>query len=84
GEPTGPFVEGPFATEPYDGLPCDGPDLELARQLLADGGYPDGFSIETIIITGESDANINLAQNRLFGFQRGMTVASRSQLGRPA
>jgi peptide/nickel transport system substrate-binding protein len=64
GEPTGPFVEGIYATDPYDGLPCsDGPDKDLARQLLADGGYPDGFSIETIIITGESETNINLAQN---------------------
>ena len=63
GVPTGPFVEGIYATDPYDGLPCDGPDQDLARQLLADGGYPDGFSIETIIITGESETNINLAQN---------------------
>ena len=63
GQPTGPFVEGIYATDPYDGLPCDGPDPDLARQLLADGGYPDGFSMETIIITGESETNINLAQN---------------------
>jgi peptide/nickel transport system substrate-binding protein len=64
GEPTGPFVEGIYATDPYDGLPCsDGPDKDVARQLLADAGYPDGFSIETIIITGESETNINLAQN---------------------
>ena len=61
--PTGPFVEGIYATDPYDGLPCDGPDQDLARQLLADGGYPDGFSIETIIITGENETNINIAQN---------------------
>jgi peptide/nickel transport system substrate-binding protein len=64
GAPTGPFVEGIYATDPYDGLPCsDGPDKDVARQLLADGGYPDGFSIETIIITGENETNINLAQN---------------------
>jgi peptide/nickel transport system substrate-binding protein len=63
GAPTGPFVEGIFATDPYDGLPCTPPDREMAAQLLADGGYPDGFSIETIIITGESETNINLAQN---------------------
>ena len=63
GVPTGPFVEGIFKTEPFDGLPCDGPDKDMARQLLADGGQPDGFSIETIIITGENDAGINIAQN---------------------
>ena len=63
GQPAGPFVEGVYATDPYDGLPCDGPDPDLARQLLTDGGYPDGFSMETIIITGESETNINIAQN---------------------
>ncbi len=62
GEPTGPFVEGIFATGPYDGLPCDGVDRDLSRQLLADAGFPDGFSIETIIITGENDAAINIGQ----------------------
>lgn len=63
GEPTGPYVEGPFATDPWQGLPCDGPDPELARQLLADAGFGDGFSIETIIITGESEVNVNIGQN---------------------
>jgi peptide/nickel transport system substrate-binding protein len=63
GVPTGPYVEGMFATDPFDGLPCTPPDRDLASQLLAEGGYEDGFSIETIIITGESEANINIAQN---------------------
>jgi peptide/nickel transport system substrate-binding protein len=35
----------------------------MARQLLADGGQPDGFSMETIIITGENESGINIAQN---------------------
>ena len=63
GEETGPYVEGPFATDPWQGLPCDGPDPELSRQLLADAGFADGFSIETIIITGESEVNVNIGQN---------------------
>ena len=63
GVPTGPFVEGIFKTEPFDGLPCDGPDKDMARQLLTDAGFPDGFPLETIIITGENDAGINIAQN---------------------
>ncbi len=63
GVETGPYVTGMFASDPWDGLPCDGPDKELAMQLLADGGYPDGFSMETIIITGESEVNVNIAQN---------------------
>lgn len=63
GVPTGPYVTGPFASDPWEGLPCDGPDQELSQQLLADAGYADGFSIETIIIGGESEVNINIAQN---------------------
>ncbi|MGH9246908.1 MAG: ABC transporter substrate-binding protein [Acidimicrobiales bacterium] len=63
GEPTGPFVEGIYATESFDGLPCEGTDRDLARQLLEQAGFPDGFTIETIIITGENDAAINIGQN---------------------
>lgn len=63
GVETGPYVEGPFATDPWDGLPCDGPDPDLSRQLLEDAGYGDGFSIETIVISGESEININIGQN---------------------
>ena len=63
GTVTGPYVEGIYATEPFDGLPCEPPDREMARQLLTDAGYGDGFSIETIIITGESEVNINIGQN---------------------
>ena len=63
GVETGPYVEGPFATDPWAGLPCDGPDKELSRQLLSDAGFADGFSIETIIITGESEVTVNIGQN---------------------
>jgi peptide/nickel transport system substrate-binding protein len=63
GVETGPYVEGIYATDPWEGLPCDGPDKELAQQLLDEAGFADGFSIETIIITGESEVNINIAQN---------------------
>jgi peptide/nickel transport system substrate-binding protein len=63
GDETGPYVEGIYATDPWDGLPCDGPDRALAGDLLQQAGYGDGFSLETIIISGESDVNINIAQN---------------------
>ncbi len=62
GVETGPYVEGPFATDPWQGLPCDGPDPDLSRQLLEDAGYGDGISFETIIIGGESEVNINIGQ----------------------
>jgi peptide/nickel transport system substrate-binding protein len=61
GVETGPYVTVP--SDPWDGLPCDGPDKDLARQLLADAGFGDGFTIETIIIAGESEININIGQN---------------------
>lgn len=63
GVETGPYVTGIAAGDPWDGLPCDGPDKALAQQLLDDAGFGDGFSIETIIITGESEVNVNIAQN---------------------
>jgi peptide/nickel transport system substrate-binding protein len=63
GVETGPYVEGPFATDPWQGLPCDGPDPDLSRQLLEDAGYGDGITFETIIISGESEVNINIGQN---------------------
>jgi peptide/nickel transport system substrate-binding protein len=63
GTVTGPYVEGIYETEPFDGLPCVPPDEDMARQLLADAGFADGFSMETIIITGESEVNINIGQN---------------------
>jgi peptide/nickel transport system substrate-binding protein len=62
GEPTGPFTAPAFAGDPHDGLPCDGPDVETAQQLLDDAGYGDGFSLETIVITGEYGTAINEAQ----------------------
>jgi peptide/nickel transport system substrate-binding protein len=62
GEPTGPFTAPAFSQDPYDGLPCDGRDVELAQQLLEEAGHGDGFSLETIVITGEYETAINEAQ----------------------
>ncbi|CAN5775914.1 ABC transporter substrate-binding protein [soil metagenome] len=62
GEPTGPLAT-PYDTGVFDGLPCDQTDPYLARQLLTDAGVGDGFSIETIVIQGENEAAINVAQS---------------------
>jgi peptide/nickel transport system substrate-binding protein len=62
GEPTGPFVEPAFRRDVFDGLPCTETDPELARQLLEEAGYGDGLSFETIVITGENNAAINVGQ----------------------
>jgi peptide/nickel transport system substrate-binding protein len=63
GASTGPFTAASFAGDPYDGLPCDGPDIDLARDLLEDAGVGDGFELETIVITGEYGTAIAEAQN---------------------
>jgi peptide/nickel transport system substrate-binding protein len=62
GEVTGPFTAPAYASDPYDGLPCDGRDVELAQQLLDEAGQGDGFSLETIVITGEYETAIDEAQ----------------------
>lgn len=65
GEPTGPF--GDLADVDitgdgvFDGLPCTETDPELATQLLTEAGFADGFSIETIVLTGENNAALNVA-----------------------
>ncbi len=40
GVPTGPFVEGIYATEPYDGLPCVGPDQRHGARAAHRGRLP--------------------------------------------
>lgn len=51
-------VTGPITIPAYrsdsDGLPCGGTrDIETAKQLLADAGYADGVTLNTIVIAGE-------------------------------
>lgn len=63
GEPTGPFVNAPGGADVFEGLPCTETDPELATELLAQAGYTDGLSIETIVITGENNSALNVAQS---------------------
>jgi peptide/nickel transport system substrate-binding protein len=51
GEVTGPFTSPAYEFEATQGLPCDPPDLDAARQLLEDAGVGDGFTLETIVMT---------------------------------
>lgn len=53
GEVTGPFTIPAYESDPYAGLPCDGQDLDVARDLLAEAGQDDGFSLNTIVMTGQ-------------------------------
>lgn len=62
GEVTGPFTAPAWSSDPYEGLPCDGPDPELAQELMDEAGQSDGFSLETIVITGEYETAVDEAQ----------------------
>lgn len=63
GEVTGPFTIPAFASPPSEGLGCEPPALDKARQLLADAGHSGGFSLDTIVITGEGTTSVDEAQS---------------------
>lgn len=53
GEVTGPLTIPAYRSD-GDGLPCDGVrDVEEAKRLLGEAGLADGFTLNTIVITGE-------------------------------
>lgn len=63
GEVTGPFTSPAYDLDPYLGLPCDGPDPDLGQELLDGAGHGDGFSLETIVMTGGYATAVNEAQS---------------------
>jgi peptide/nickel transport system substrate-binding protein len=63
GELTGPFTTPAFASPPFEGLGCEPPEIDMARQLLTEAGHPDGFTLETIVITGEGSTSVDEAQS---------------------
>ena len=55
---------------PYDELPLgDGPNIEKAKQLLAEAGYPDGFSItcKTVYRYTQREATVAAEQLKAIG-----------------
>jgi peptide/nickel transport system substrate-binding protein len=52
GKVTGPLTIPAYASDPSK-LFCYSRDIEKAKKLLADAGYPDGFSASVIAATGE-------------------------------
>lgn len=52
GKVTGPLTIPAYASDPNT-LFCYSRDVEKAKKLLADAGYPDGFSATVIAATGE-------------------------------
>lgn len=63
GEVTGPITSPAYDLDPTAGLPCDPPDLDAARDLLARAGYADGLTLETIVMVGEYATATNIAQS---------------------
>ncbi len=63
GEVTGPITSPAFEYDATEGLPCDPPDLDTARSLLEEAGEGDGFTLDTIVMTGEYATASNIAQS---------------------
>lgn len=53
GTVTGPITSPAFPYPATDGLPCKPGDTAAAKQMLAAAGYGNGFSLDTIVETGE-------------------------------
>jgi peptide/nickel transport system substrate-binding protein len=53
GAVTGPITSPAFAYSATDGLPCTPGDVAKARSMLAAAGYAKGFTLTTIVETGE-------------------------------
>jgi peptide/nickel transport system substrate-binding protein len=63
GTVTGPITSPAFQYSPTDGLPCTPGDTTKAKQLLAAAGYPNGFTLKTIVETGEYATSVAEGQN---------------------
>jgi len=62
GEITGPITSPAFRSDP-NSRPCPTRDLTKAAQYLAQSGYPDGVTLDTIVSQGEYSTSVNEAQN---------------------
>jgi peptide/nickel transport system substrate-binding protein len=63
GKVTGPITSPAFSYSATDGLPCKPGDTNAAKKLLADAGYGSGFTLNTIVETGEYATAVGEAQN---------------------
>lgn len=63
GEVTGPITSPAYDFDATEGLPCDPPDLDAARDLLDQAGHGDGLTLETIVMVGEYATATNIAQS---------------------
>ena len=63
GTVTGPITSPGFQFSPTQGLPCTPGDTAAAKTLLTQAGYPNGFTINTIVETGEYATAVAEGQN---------------------
>jgi peptide/nickel transport system substrate-binding protein len=63
GEVTGPITSPAYQSDATEGLPCDPPDVDAAKDLLTQAGYADGFELDTIVMVGEYATASNIAQS---------------------
>lgn len=63
GEVTGPITSPAFTYDHAEGLPCAPGDTAAARQLLSAAGQGDGFTLKTIVQSGEYATAAGEAQN---------------------
>jgi peptide/nickel transport system substrate-binding protein len=63
GTVTGPITSPGFQFSPTQGLPCTPGDTAAAKTLLTQAGYGNGFTLTTIVETGEYATAIAEGQN---------------------
>jgi peptide/nickel transport system substrate-binding protein len=63
GTVTGPITSPAFSSSATAGLACTPGDTAKAKQMLAAAGYPKGFTLNTIVETGEYATAAAQAQN---------------------
>jgi peptide/nickel transport system substrate-binding protein len=63
GTVTGPITSPAFQYSPTAGLPCTPGDTTKAKAMLAAAGYKNGFSLDTIVETGEYATSVAEGQN---------------------
>jgi peptide/nickel transport system substrate-binding protein len=63
GSVIGPITSPAYRSNPNADRVCPKPNLTKARKFLQAAGFPNGFSIETIVETGEYATAVNEAQS---------------------
>ncbi|MQA06031.1 MAG: ABC transporter substrate-binding protein [Streptosporangiales bacterium] len=63
GKVTGPITSPAYPYDATKGLPCEPGDVGAAKKMLTDAGYPNGFTLQTNVQTGEYATSVAEGQN---------------------